>query len=468
MCNLFTAFTNNPDRFTAKIIVIQSFLVLFNIGFVIEMPAIIPLPWDLWKVGNDTALAEQIMAVPVYSCASLLPAVLLLNEFIGFKRTICLGALARLAALVAWILAETEEMAEFGCTLSGLAQSTRVVFYCYIFRLVKEGVHRRLFWWIGAWVLLGPSFSSITLQLALSAPLDDFNGLLYYSLVPTSAAFVIALLWIPQGVEVNGGPPVNVSMNTRQHKGSPCRWHYWNQLASDFKSSLGTSDPPWTVWCYVMWVILYGIQTNVAILLALSDSPSPPYGPVYTLAAFLGSLTTVLVNALSQSKEYSLFTFALFPLMLATLVSLILSENGIYFAEQSLVHVAYTCVTYASSTLLLFCFANVHNDVFHLVFGVVVSVACLLQSVAQYALNSRLVDSQTLLFIYCALQFLVNIFALMTSSISKPSLADPVTSRAPLPEDFTVSEFADEKSVVSLAHSEQNNENSLSISDLEP
>ena len=142
----------------------QAFLVLFSVGFAIDMPSIVPPPWDLSKAGNDTALAGKVVSVPIYACASLLPVVLLLNEFIGFKPTICLGALARLAALVIWILAESAEMIELGSVCSGLAQATRVVFYCYIFRLVKEGFNRRLFCWIVAWVLIGAAFSDVVLQ----------------------------------------------------------------------------------------------------------------------------------------------------------------------------------------------------------------------------------------------------------------------------------------------------------------
>ena len=70
--------------------------------------------------------------------------------------------------------------------------------------------------------------------------------------------------------------------------------------------------------------------------------------------------------------------------------------------------------------------------------------------------------------LFCAVQFLINITALVVSRYSQASKVYPVQDTRELPEDVTVRESVDERSVVSLDHSGQKNESSVSISYLEP
>ena len=404
---------NNSVRCISQALFAQVILVLLSFGFLVDLstPAL-PSFWasNTEISNNTTTIGRIVLEVPTFPCATILPAVFLLNEFIGLKATIWVGAVARLAALATSVLAETLEIAELGCALSGLSQATKVPFYCYIFRLLTKELHLNLFGLLCIWTLLGNAVSCIVLHF-VSADVDLYFST-YFSIVPTLAACLLEAVLVPFG---NGFYAAFVAMwpgYDRPENGSSCARLYWTKLASEILSSIRAMLFSWTIWCAITAGVLYGLTANLAHFLAQSVHPSHSYGLVSTIAVLLAATITIIPNLFEPVAHYPVWLSAFAPLIAASMSCEILSDNDFGYANTCLMYILYACVTFATSTIVLLCIAvKINTDVFRMLFGLVMFASLALQSVAEFVQKERLIDADGILYIYLVAQFLLVIAA---------------------------------------------------------
>ena len=403
-------------------------LVLISVGFLVDLsiPQALPKLWAEADI-NHTTIGRILFEIPTLSCATVLPLVFWLNEFVGIRVTIWLGAVARLAALATWVLAETVGVAELGWALSGISQATKVPFYCHIFRLLTKELHQSLFGLLCIWTLLGNDVSNIALHFSvhiLSADLE-LQIHTYFSIVPTIAACLLVALFVPFG---NGlSSPFLAIWPGHNHPGhgSLCTRPHRTRLASDIRSWIRTMMRTWTIWSAILGAVLYGLQANLAYFLAQSVHPSHAYGLVYTIAAVLSATITLAPHLYQPVEHYPFWSLAIIPLTIAVLCE-ILSDIHVDNADTCLMYISYACITYSTSTIILLCIAaKINNDVFRLLFGLVMFVSLALQFGAEIAQSGRLIDVDGLLYIYLVAQVFLGVGAITIRCLTGYILLEP-------------------------------------------
>ena len=405
---------NNSVRCISQALFVQVVLLLISFGFLVDLstPALPSFGASNPGINNTATLGRIILEVPTFSCATILPVVFLLNEFIGLKITIWVGALARLASLATCILTEAAETADlFGCVLSGIAQATKFPFYCHIFRLLTKELHLNLFGLLSIWTLLGNAISNIVLHF-LSADVD-LQISTYLSIVPTITACLLVAFLVPFGNCISS-PVVAVwpGHNHPEH-GSPCTRLYWTRLASDIRSWMRTMLFRWIVWCAITVAVIYGLQANLAYFLAQSVHPSYSYGLLCLIAMLLTATITVVPNVFEPVEHYPVCLLPIAPLTLAPVICEILSDMNVENADTFMMYLSYACITYATSAIGLLCIAvKINTDVFRILFGLVMFVSLALQSVAEFAQKLCLIDADGLVYIYVIAQILLILAAL--------------------------------------------------------
>ena len=181
----------------------------------------------------------------------------------------------------------------------------------------------------------------------------------------------------------------------------------------------------WTIWSAILGAVLYGLQANLAYFLAQSVHPSHAYGLVYTIAAVLSATITLAPHLYQPVEHYPFWSLAIIPLTIAVLCE-ILSDIHVDNADTCLMYISYACITYSTSTIILLCIAaKINNDVFRLLFGLVMFVSLALQFGAEIAQSGRLIDVDGLLYIYLVAQVFLGVGAITIRCLTGYILLEP-------------------------------------------
>ncbi|XP_050735543.1 thiamine transporter 1-like [Eriocheir sinensis] len=144
----------------------------------------------------------QVYPVWTYSYLSLLVVVFLLTDLLRYKPVIVFEGIAYIAtwSLLLWARGVTAmQLMEF---TYGIATSTEVAYYTYIYAKVAGKFYQRVTSFTRAALLAGRFLSGVLSQILTSSGLMDYHSLNYLSLFNVSVAFIIACFLPPVSTSV--------------------------------------------------------------------------------------------------------------------------------------------------------------------------------------------------------------------------------------------------------------------------
>ena len=186
-----------------------------------------------WKNLTKDSVYDQVYPVWPYSYFGLLVPVFLLTDYLRYKPVIVFEGLAYIATWSLLLWADGVRWMQFMEFCYGIATSTEVAYYTYIYAKVSEDKYKQVSSYARSTLLFGRFSSGLLSQLLSSFNVLDYGQLNYISLGSVSVAFIFSLLL----------PKVNTSIYFHGTK------HPFRGLWQDLKKSY--SNPyvvKWSIW----------------------------------------------------------------------------------------------------------------------------------------------------------------------------------------------------------------------------
>ena len=146
-----------------------------------------------WKNLTEDAVYDQVYPVWPFSYFGLLVPVFLLTDYLRYKPVIVLEGLAYIATWSLLLWADGTRWMQFMEFTYGIATSTEVAYYTYIYAKVPSDKYKQVSSYARATLLFGRFSSGLLSQLLTSYDVLDYGQLNYVSFVSVIIAFTFSL-----------------------------------------------------------------------------------------------------------------------------------------------------------------------------------------------------------------------------------------------------------------------------------
>ncbi|CAL8122761.1 unnamed protein product [Orchesella dallaii] len=145
-----------------------------------------------YKNFTKESIVQQLYPIATYSYLGTLPIVFLITDYLRYKSVIILEGLAFVGVYVLLIWGNGLNSARFFEVLYGIASSTEVAYYTYIYAKVDKEKYKKVTSYTYTAVLIGNFIAAVLSQFLISSKWMNYRELNYLTLSSVSIALVIA------------------------------------------------------------------------------------------------------------------------------------------------------------------------------------------------------------------------------------------------------------------------------------